>query len=105
MLAAGQGQTDIVRQMLNKGAKANAVTIYGETPLMYAAARGSLATVKVLIEKGANINAAMMTFKRLPGATYKTVKVLKTPLTYTQASRSQEVVKYVVQSGEKNSPS
>ncbi len=105
MLAAGQGQTEIVRQLLNKGAKVNAVTIYGDTPLMYAAARGSLATVKVLIEKGANINAAMMTFKRLPGATYKTVKVPKTALVYAQESRSQEVVKYLLQSGAKTLPS
>ena len=41
---------------MRAGADVNAVNKYGDTPLIRAAYRGSLATVKVLVAAGADVN-------------------------------------------------
>jgi ankyrin repeat protein len=48
--AALQGQTAIVRYLLDQGADVNATDVDGETPLMYAACRGHRATVQALLD-------------------------------------------------------
>jgi uncharacterized protein len=57
IIAAGHGETNTVRQLLDQGADANAADSYGITALMYAAHSGSTSTVKLLLEKRANANA------------------------------------------------
>lgn len=57
MDAAGRGDLMAVKDFIvNRGAKVNAVTINGYTPLMFAAEYGHLEVVKFLIESGADIN-------------------------------------------------
>jgi len=54
--AAKNGHTDIVRLLLDKGAKPNISDKYGDSPLMAAALKGHKEVVKLLIEKGADPN-------------------------------------------------
>lgn len=58
MQAAGKGQLDIVKVLVDKGADVNARNNeYGLTPLIYAASKGHLDVVKFLVDKGADVNA------------------------------------------------
>ena len=57
MVAAGHGDTDEVRKLLNEGAKVNDTDEHGFTALMFAARNGKFATVHLLLEKGADVNA------------------------------------------------
>ena len=54
--AAGEGHTDIVRQLLAKGVDINAVYENNLTALMWAAGQGKTETVKVLLEAGARVD-------------------------------------------------
>lgn len=59
LLAAGQGQFEVVRWLLEHGAKINYV-VHGKPrcfPLVFAATNGHLDVVKVLVEHGADIHA------------------------------------------------
>jgi ankyrin repeat protein len=56
-VAAGQGNLDKVKSLLNKGKKIDERDKNNLTPLHYAAAAAQLEVVKYLISKGANINA------------------------------------------------
>ncbi len=56
--AAQNGNDEIVRALLKRGADANVQTANGATPLMAAAASGSVDTVRALLDHGAKINAA-----------------------------------------------
>ena len=56
MLASRDGYTDIVKLLIEKGAKINVVDDLNLTPLMYASSNGHKDTVEYLIEKGANVN-------------------------------------------------
>ena len=47
----------VLRQMVQSAADANTKDDAGKTPLMYAAAVGSIDAVKFLIDKGADVNA------------------------------------------------
>ncbi len=55
MLAAGAGNLDICRYLLDRGANVNAKSNHGTTALMYAAASGSVELAKQLVERGADI--------------------------------------------------
>ncbi len=57
MLAAAGGHFDIVKLLLENGAKVNAETSTGWTALMLASRNGRHDTVEILIERGANVNA------------------------------------------------
>jgi ankyrin repeat protein len=54
MWAADEGQTDVARQLLEKGADVNSKDKKGRTALMLA---GSQWTMKLLLEKGADVDA------------------------------------------------
>ena len=78
MLAAAEGHTGIVRQLVASGANVNAATtnneFAGDTALILAASRGHTDIVRLLMEKGANLNAAITAgeitgFTALMGAT------------------------------------
>ena len=57
IIAAGHGETNRVRQLLDQRANVNAVDENGITPLMYAAHSGVTSTVKLLLDRGADVNA------------------------------------------------
>ena len=54
--AVRRGDTDIVRDLLERGVDANARDRYGQTGVMLAAHGGHLATVKLLVEHGADLD-------------------------------------------------
>lgn len=55
--AAGKGDTNVVKAMLERGADVNAKDNEGETALRLAVTSGKTDVVKLLIEKGADVNA------------------------------------------------
>jgi ankyrin repeat protein len=57
MHASGQGLTEVVEFLLERGADANAKTDEGETALMIASAKRNSNIVKLLLDKGAEVNA------------------------------------------------
>lgn len=57
MLAAGEGQPDLVRALLARRAAVNATNQRGGTPLMYAATAGDAASLTLLLSNGAAVNA------------------------------------------------
>lgn len=57
MIAAKAGNRDLVEQLLEKGADANAENINGGTAVMFAAISGSSAIIREILEHGADINA------------------------------------------------
>lgn len=56
-IASLLGETEIVKQLLNQGAKINATDTLGNSSLHRAASKGQLKTVKLLLANGSNINA------------------------------------------------
>jgi ankyrin repeat protein len=56
MAAASQGDTELVRVLLNAGADVNARNQTDGTPLIYAAAAGADETVRLLLANGAHLN-------------------------------------------------
>ena len=56
--AIDDGNMELVKFMLDKGAKVNDATKDGWTPLMEAADEGHMDIVKLLLDKGAEVNAA-----------------------------------------------
>ena len=56
MYAAENGNKDIVKLLIDKGANVNKQDKNGKTPLMYAVVKGNKDIVKLLIENGAIVN-------------------------------------------------
>ena len=56
-VAAGEGSKKSVETLIQMGAKINAKTFRGITPLHFAASYGRSSSMKVLLENGANIDA------------------------------------------------
>lgn len=56
-LAAGSGNADAVRYLINEGADVNSRESFGQTALTEAAFYGNLAVIKELLKHGADINA------------------------------------------------
>ncbi|HKB12612.1 MAG TPA: ankyrin repeat domain-containing protein, partial [Vicinamibacterales bacterium] len=57
LLAARNGNAEVIDPLVKAGADVNAATSNGTTPLMFASASGNVALVQALIERGANVNA------------------------------------------------
>lgn len=57
MIAAWEGNIDLMRLFISRGADINALNGNGESPVVMAAWRGNLEAVKWLLERGARINA------------------------------------------------
>lgn len=55
ILAAYQGDTALAKQLIQQGARINATTYEGVTPLMYAAQNGHTNMVALLLRNGANV--------------------------------------------------
>lgn len=56
-LASKEGHTDVVRELIKRGASVKMVTKKGNTALHIASLAGNFDVVKLLIEYGANVNA------------------------------------------------
>ena len=56
--AAKRSRSDIVTELLRSGSDVNALSSYGETPLLVAAGAGAHAVVRVLIAHGADVDLA-----------------------------------------------
>ena len=57
MIAAWEGHTEIVKVLLEAGAKVKKKDIEGRTALMFYSARGNSSIVQALLDAGANVNA------------------------------------------------
>ena len=57
ILAAQQGNAEVMEPLIKAGADVNAKTGNGTTPLMFAAASGNTDAVKMLLDRGADVNA------------------------------------------------
>jgi len=54
-IAAQKGHLDVVKTLIEHGARVDAATTDGATPLYIACQNGQIEVVKYLIEKGANV--------------------------------------------------
>ena len=59
MWAASEGHSEIVRQLIGRGANVKAVSKAGFTPLMFASVRNDVPSLKALLAAGADPNAAL----------------------------------------------
>jgi ankyrin repeat protein len=57
LLAATNGNADVIAPLLKGGAEVNGATANGTTPLMFAAASGDVRSVEALVAQGADVNA------------------------------------------------
>ena len=80
--AASNGQTDIVKAFLDKGANIEVKNEVGATPLIFASAKAHPGIVKLLVDRGANVNARTNT-----GIT---------PLIAAASAGNQEIVKLLL---------
>jgi ankyrin repeat protein len=83
--AAGSGQTDKVRQLVEGGANINAQNAEGRTPAMIATYNNDVETAKVLIEAGADVNLQD--------------GMKNTPFLYAGAEGYLEILKLTIEAG------
>lgn len=57
--AAGEGRTDVVRLLIDRGANLNTMNKKGDSALEFAALKGHTDIVKILIDAGADVDAAV----------------------------------------------
>lgn len=62
MVASSRGYSNMVAELIKRGANVNLKHYSGETPLMFAAAKGDAKIVKALVRAGANPNVKVMSF-------------------------------------------
>lgn len=85
MRAAFNGNTEIVKLLIERGASVNSADVGGETALHLAAKNGYVDVVKLLIKKGASVNGQD--------------KEQWTPLMRATVAKHPDVVKILVQNG------
>lgn len=89
--AAGIGDTDTVRALLDEGIDINARNeVFGHTALIVAARLGYTDTVRVLLEKGADVNA--------------TDKYGTTALHWAEKNGHKDIVKLLREAGAQGAP-
>ena len=64
--AAKQGDADVVKALLAKGANVNSKNSYGATALTFAADKGHLAVTKLLLQNKADVNVQDTFYKATP---------------------------------------
>ena len=70
MIGAWEGNLDLMRLFISRGADINAMNGNGESPIVMAAWRGNLEAVKWLLERGARINAPQRKWSALHYAVF-----------------------------------
>lgn len=70
MIGAWEGNLELMRLFISRGADINRANGNGETPIVMAAWRGNLAVVKWLLERGARINAPQRQWSALHYAVF-----------------------------------
>lgn len=70
MIGAWEGNLELMRLFISRGADINRANANGETPIVMAAWRGNLAVVKWLLERGARINAPQRQWSALHYAVF-----------------------------------
>src|SRR5574343_437266 len=70
LLGAGEGQIDLMRLFVSRGADINKLNANGESAIALAAWRGHLEAVKWLLERGARINATARQWSALHYAVF-----------------------------------
>ncbi len=90
--AAKQGDAEVVKAILAKGANVNAKNSYGATALTYAADKGRLDVVKLLLQHKADVNVQDTFYKA-------------TPLDWAVMRKHVEIVRALVEVGATGAPS
>ena len=119
IIAAGNGETNAVQTLLNKGADVNAQDEFGLTVLMFAAKSGNTTIVKLLLAKGASVNtkSKLLGYTALMNAAgFGNVEMVQalldkgaevnmrnndgtTALTFANESKKSEIVKLLKKNG------
>ena len=86
-IPAGQGDLEMVKKAVKKGAKIDKKDIAGQTALIYAADGGQLEVVKYLVSQGADVNASSGKHGR------------GTALIYAAANNHTEIVSFLLENG------
>jgi ankyrin repeat protein len=97
--AALDGQIEIARVLLSRGANVNSKQEHdGSTPLHMAALEGHLAMVKLLVENGADVNAKC---DRIGGVGAPSSPSNDTPADYAARSKHPDVISFLASKGGK----
>ena len=95
--AAMQGQTNVLRWLLDKGANVNSAMSNGTTALHLAVSHGQEAACRILLDKGANVNAAIRNGyddeRRLND------KFLLTPLSLAMNRKAKDIILLLIDRG------
>jgi len=87
MYASGKNFINIVKLLIQKGAKVNETDYFGDTPLTFAIySENGLETIKFLVQSGANVNIKIPPLDR-------------TPLILACIEGKTEIAKFLIQSG------
>ncbi len=116
MIAAANGQGDMVAVLLAAGADKNAVNDSGDTAICYAAAEGHAKVIKQLAEAGADVNKGEPIFDAIEFDQIDAIKALITsggdvnrphpeirskPLAYARAEGKKEIAELLAAAGAK----
>jgi len=77
MMAAGTGNTAIIKLLLGRGAQVNAVNAFGCSPLAYAALEGRIRAIRCLLAAGASVEVrphgvSLLQFAQAGGGRFRT---------------------------------
>jgi ankyrin repeat protein len=87
--AISEGNNNIAKLLIEKGANVNAMNKKGITPLHYAIYSKNFKTVEFLIEKKANVNLNILSYANYHGAGNEVIQLLERTRK-TQEARNQD---------------